>query len=614
MNLWDKIVNIGVHDEVSPEEIKVLKTANALQVVLMLTVPMYVSIFYLVGLEQYSWVMYLALCFNVASIFYRKKLKYIASSFTIFISFFLPTAFFMFHFGPGFGIEYYFFILLALSYFLSDKKVRGLTIFSFGISIVAFVGSLFYERPAEQIALASEFREVFLLTGFLASLALIYYLLQSFRGQSLSYEKSLENEIKEKEELNSELDKTKVNLEKYVNHLDELLVEKTVEIETKSNEVIKLKDEFLANMSHEIRSPMNGIIGMLDILKDDENLDTEQSSFVKIIHSSSYQLLRILNDVLDLSKLESGRMNVHNSIIHLSDIAGKVIQLFRSNAEEKGISLVLDVDPLIPSSLISDETKIVQVLTNMINNAIKFTDKGEVLVKLSLLVNDPEEVKFTNLIMFEVIDSGSGISEDDQKIVFSQFQQLDQSSTKTVKGTGLGLAICKNIVALLKGEIGLKSKVGEGSNFWFTLPLELSTNPVDEKNKQIILSKPLGKKRVLVVDDISVNLKVAKLMLEKIGCVVDTACNGQEAIDKFEEGKYDLVLMDIQMPVMNGMDATKIIKKKYNNVPPIVALTANALSGDIAKYLSNGLDYFLSKPITKNILENKLKEIYREIK
>ena len=603
---WNKILNIGITPELTSERHKVLRVATSLQVFLALTVPLYVSIFYYVGMQEHNWVMYLALVLNIISLVFRYNKKYSLSFYAVILCILLPIAFFLSYYGPTFGIEYYLFILLTLAYFLSNKKDKGLTAFVFITGITVFIFSVFVERDPEIIKRADEYRYLFVVSCFSGSIGLLYYLLRAFRKEGLKKELALEEEIKSKERLNLELDKTKVDLEKYVNHLDELLIKKTKEIESTSQEVIKLKDEFLANMSHEIRSPMNGIIGMIDLLKDNDDLNNEQKSYVNTIHSSSHHLLGILNDILDLSKLESGKMTVHSSPMNIVKSTKKLVDLFRSNSEEKGIELKFEYDSTIPEYIISDKVKIIQVITNLINNAVKFTNKGEILVKLTT-INISTSLK---KLKIEIIDSGIGISATNIEKVFSQFQQMDQSNTKTVKGTGLGLSISKNIVELLGGEIGLESELGKGSNFWFSVNI-ITPNVTILKDLEKKKDTPLRlNKRVLVVDDIEVNLKVVSLMLGKLECEVETAKNGQLAIDKFEEGKFDLILMDIQMPVMNGVEATKIIKKNFKNVPPIMALTANALSGDIDKFLSDGLDYFLAKPITKDALSEKLSEIF----
>ncbi len=603
---WDKILNIGIAPELTSERKKVLRVATSLQMFLALTVPLYVSIFYYVGMQEHNWVMYLALVLNIISLVFRYNKKYSFSFYAVILSFLVPIAFFLSYYGPAFGIEYYLFILLTLAYFLSNKKDKELTAFVFIAGVVVFVFSVFVERDQEIVKRADEYRYLFIVSCFSGSIGLLYFLLRTFRKEGLNKEIALEEEIKSKENLNIELDKTKRDLEKYVNHLDELLIEKTKEIEYTSQEVIKLKDEFLANMSHEIRSPMNGIIGMIDVLKDNEELNDEQKSYVNTIHSSSHHLLGILNDILDLSKLESGKMTVHNSPVNIVKSTQKLVDLFQSNSVEKGIELKFEYDSKIPEFIISDKVKIAQVITNLINNAVKFTNAGEVTVKLFTIDISPSLKK----LKVEVLDSGIGISETNIEKVFSQFQQMDQSNTKIVKGTGLGLSISKNIIELLGGEIGLESELGKGSNFWFSINMITpSATILKDLEKKKDVSVKLNK-RILVVDDIDVNLKVVSLMLGKLGCEVETAKNGQLAIDKFEEGKFDLILMDIQMPVMNGIEATKIIKQTYSNVPPVMALTANALSGDIDNFLSNGLDYFLAKPITKDALSEKLGDIF----
>lgn len=587
------------------ERKKVLRTATGLQIFLVLTVPLFVSIFYYVGMEEHSWVMFCGFVFNMMSLFFRSKRKHRLSSLAIILSFFIPVAYFLLYFGPSFGIEYFLFVLLALTYFLSEKKNKSLSVFMFIIGTSVFLISLMIERNEERLALASEYRVVYIISCFLSSIGLLYFLLKTFRKEGVVYEKTLQSELSEKEKLNQELDQTKRDLEKYVNHLDELLLEKTKEIQKTSEEVIKLKDEFLANMSHEIRSPMNGIIGMIDILKENKELTKEQTSFVDTIHSSSHQLLGILNDILDLSKLESGKMKVRNSPVDLRDLTQKVVDLFKMNAKEKGVNTSCEFAEDIPQYLITDKVKIGQVITNLVNNAVKFTDEGEIKIKVNIV----DQVDSKYRLKFEFIDTGKGIAEKDLERVFSQFQQIDQSSTKVVKGTGLGLAISKNIIHLLKGEIGVESKINKGSKFWFTIEANI---PNESLKKELEIKKTKSNvlnKRVLVVDDIAVNLKIVSMMLSSMGCVVETAVSGQMAIDKFDEN-YDLILMDIQMPEMNGMEAAQKIKSEHKIVPPITALTANALTGDMEKYLNNGFDYFLPKPITKDSLREKLEEIF----
>ncbi len=368
----------------------------------------------------------------------------------------------------------------------------------------------------------------------------------------------------------------------------------------------KAKDEFLANMSHEIRSPMNGIIGMVDLLKDNHNMDKEQKEFVTTIHNSSHQLLGILNDILDLSKFESREMKLQLSPFNVKDETQKLINLFQLNASEKGIELEVKFTKDIPDYILSDKVKLIQVVTNLLNNAVKFTDEGKVTISISTVQTANSRLK----LKVEVIDTGIGISKADKQIVFSQFQQLDQSISKSIKGTGLGLTISKNIIELLNGELGVDSEVGEGSVFWFLIDL---IEPSDIQVKNIADKKTKSSsfnKHILVVDDIKVNLKIASLMLSSVGCTVETALNGELAIEKFEEGKFDLILMDIQMPGMNGLETTKHIRDNYKNVPPICALTANALSNDIERYLNEGMDFFIGKPITKEKLQEGLESIF----
>ena len=606
LKLWSKILNIGITPELPSERQKVLRVSTSLQMFLILTVPLYIPIFYYVGMQEHNWVMYLGFGLNITSLFFRYHKMYSLSFYAIMLCLMLPISFFLIYYGPAFGIEYYLFISLTIAYFLSSKKDKELTAFVFVFGLIIFVFSVFVERDQEIIKRANEYRYLFVVSCFCASIGLLYVLLRTFRKEGLNKELALKEEINSKEQLNLELDETKRDLEKYVNHLDELLLDKTREIETTSQEVLKLKDEFLANMSHEIRSPMYGIIGMIDVLKDSEGLSDEQQSYVNTVYTSSHHLLGILNDILDLSKLESGKMKTRNSPLDIVHATSKVVDLFKSISDEKGLNLSFKYDKNIPKFIIADKIKIIQVINNLINNAVKYTEKGSVLIKLSLLNASESFIE----LKFEAIDTGIGISEENVEKVFSQFQQIDQSSTKSVRGTGLGLSISRNIISLLGGNIGVSSTLKKGSNFWFSLKVELPTAS-EIKGLGQKKSIPLKlNKRVLVVDDIDVNLKIVSLMLVSMGCEVETAKNGQLAIDAFEEGKFDLILMDIQMPVMSGVEATQVIKQNFTNVPPVIALTANALSGDVEKFISSGLDYFLSKPITKEALSEKLIEIF----
>jgi two-component system aerobic respiration control sensor histidine kinase ArcB len=368
----------------------------------------------------------------------------------------------------------------------------------------------------------------------------------------------------------------------------------------------KIKEDFLANMSHEIRTPMNGVIGMIDLLEKNTNPSVLQLEYLETIKSSSHSLLTIINDILDLSKLEANKMSLLLSPTSTHRAIHHVKELFRAKAQEKNISVVSEYGEGVPEHILADGTRLKQVLSNYISNAIKFTDKGSVTVKIEVLSQHDKKM----ILKFSVIDSGIGMKENEIQQLFKAFNQLDSSSAKQYEGTGLGLAICKQIVSLFNGEVGVESDYGKGSTFWFTIETEAVTMTQPETPLHTIKSDaPTLEKinlHVLLVDDKHVNIVVCRTMLMSLGCTVKTAKDGLEAIEAFGKEKFDVVLMDIQMPRMDGVQATKKIKETFSDVPPIIALTANAMAGDEEKYLAEGLDDYLAKPIELEALRKKL--------
>jgi signal transduction histidine kinase/FixJ family two-component response regulator len=384
-------------------------------------------------------------------------------------------------------------------------------------------------------------------------------------------------------------------------------------------EIIKAKDaaeqakesqeQFLANTSHEIRTPMNGIIGMTNHLKDTD-LSDEQREYISAINESANSLLVLINDLLDLSKINAGKMTFEKKAFKISDLFKNLIYSLQYRSTEKNIRLLSSIDEKIPSVLIGDPVRLNQVLLNLTGNAIKFTEKGEVKIVAKLLKDDGKN----QLILFSVQDTGIGIQESKLSTIFESFTQVNARTTRKYGGTGLGLTIAKQLIEQQGGTISVSSKVNEGSTFSFMLQFKkLPRNIKDQKELSIPASdfdQPnLYSMAVLVVDDNKVNQRVAALTLQKWNAKVDVADNAKMAFDKLHEKKFDLILMDVTMPDMDGFEATKFIRKKMPlsiSKTPIIAMTASALIGDREKCIAVGMDEYVSKPFHPEELYDKI--------
>lgn len=373
---------------------------------------------------------------------------------------------------------------------------------------------------------------------------------------------------------------------------------------------LKVKEQFLANMSHEIRTPMNGVIGMVDLLAS-TSLDGEQRSYVEIIRKSSRTLLNILNDILDLSKIEAGKMQLRKSVLRLQNVVDKLHALFSQQATTQGIMLRYEIDSQLPEYILADETRLLQVFSNLTSNAIKFTNKGGAVDIQLILEGTFDDI---HLIRADVRDTGIGIDEAQLKKLFSSFSQLDNSLSKSYGGTGLGLAISKQLCRLMGGDIGVESQPGFGSTFWFTFQAQQASanDYVDHDNElDLLLREDImeNSPNILLVDDNDVNRQVARSILAKVGYTVEVAQNGFEALEKVQEQVFDIVFMDIQMPEMDGITTTaKIRELPLEKMPVIIAMTAYSMEEDRANILEAGLDDYLSKPIKANMLIRKVQK------
>lgn len=368
-----------------------------------------------------------------------------------------------------------------------------------------------------------------------------------------------------------------------------------------------LKSLFLATMSHEIRTPMNGIIGVSELLKQ-TLLTEEQLDLVNIMSVSGNNLLLIINDILDISKIEAGQIKLENINFDLHNIVNEIISLLTIKAKEQGNKLLLSIDKNVPRYVNGDPTRIKQILLNLTNNAVKFTKDGEVKINISYLEEKNNRCK----IKFNVIDSGIGIHENEKSKLFKQFSQLNQSTQREYGGTGLGLAISKSLVEMMNGKIGVDSKPGVGSNFWFYVVFDKSKkDDTNEPKKAMIKEDPTKALNILLVEDNLINQKIAIGIVKQLGHNIEVASNGKIGVEMYKASYYNVVFMDIQMPIMDGYTATKEIREwehDENKQPGrIIALTANALKEDKEKCFNVGMDDFLSKPFKIQDIERALK-------
>jgi len=367
-------------------------------------------------------------------------------------------------------------------------------------------------------------------------------------------------------------------------------------------------------MSHEIRTPINGIIGMTNITLMGK-LGSEERENLELVKDSANSLLNIINAILDFSKIESGKMEIDLVEFNLRESIEKIVKTFNFMIKDKKVQFIYKINDDVPNILIGDYVKINQVIKNLVSNAIKFTDEGTVSLNIDSIKINPNLINF----LVSVDDTGIGIKDEDKVKLFNSFSQVDGSITRKYGGTGLGLSISKKIVESLNGKISLISEFGRGSTFKFEIPMKFIDNDAEiEINQKKESGEMINGLKILLVEDNKVGREIARKILEKKGSYVVVAKNGIEAVEKFESGSFDVILMDIQMPEMDGITATKIIKNKCKEKGifiPIIAITAYAIEGDEKRFIYEGMDDYISKPIDfSNLFRIIMRNIDRNFK
>ena len=400
----------------------------------------------------------------------------------------------------------------------------------------------------------------------------------------------------------AEINASQKEIRRHRDLLEERIRQRTEDLEKAMRTALaasQAKSEFLANMSHELRTPMNGLLGMLEVVLDSP-LNVEQKDELEIAQRSAYALLALLNDILDLSKIEAGKMMIESIPYDIRPVLEDCVKSFQARAGQKKIALHFEVDPHAPTKVMGDPLRVRQIAANLLSNAIKFTERGWVCLRLTGIEGGSDPAHMT----IAVSDTGAGIEADKLTAIFEKFTQADGSITRKYGGTGLGLAISKRLVEMQGGQVQVESKVGKGSTFTVTLPWEAVVEPAAPsaapRAALELASIVPSQVRVLLVEDNLVNQKVVLAILRKKGYQIDVSNDGREALARLEGSRnaYDIVLMDVQMPVLDGLETTRIIRKNPRwDTLPIVAMTAHAMNGDRERCLQAGMNSYVSKPV-----------------
>lgn len=499
-------------------------------------------------------------------------------------------------FGQDMLIQTFFMPACGLSILLFDKSKTRLRNLGVGLSVLCYFvldyiifDQIYFSQEGDLLIKWSVLAAAFIST---------WMIFNSFSGSKELAEEETHKLLKEQQELNLELNEKKEELEKNLIELEE--AKKKVE------EGSKAKTEFLSTMSHEIRTPMNAIIGMTGLLAKD-NPREDQLEQIEILGFSAKTLLALINDILDFSKIESGKIEFEETDFDLRNLIRGIIESFRFHAENKGIYLKMELDEELPEIIRGDSARITQVLNNLVSNAVKFTDDGGITIRVNCLKKNETKVR----LRFVVSDTGVGIAKNKQATIFESFSQESTDTARVFGGTGLGLTISKKLVELQNGKISLVSKKGVGSTFFVELNFKIGNKiqPDFEGTGVTWDINSLEGIKVLLVEDNPINQKVMKRFLDRWEIEITVANNGKEAVKCVADGMYHIILMDLQMPVMDGYEATRQIRmmneSRKRNIP-IIALTASALKEVKERVFAAGMNDFITKPFNPNELQYKL--------
>jgi signal transduction histidine kinase len=444
-----------------------------------------------------------------------------------------------------------------------------------------------------------------------------------FQAQSQELQKRSEEIVKQTEELSSktrslEMLNVELTQQKDEEQKARLMAEAAQQA---ANKASLAKSTFLATMSHEIRTPLNGVLGMASLLSKTK-LDSEQEEYAEAILTSGEALMSVINDVLDYSKIESGKLELEQHEFDLKKCVKDVFAIFSLKAEEMNLKLMAEFDEDIPARIIGDSYRIRQILINLVGNGVKFTSKGAVSVKVSSIRRIDKNIR----IRFEVKDTGIGIEPAQLDKLFKPFNQIDSTITRKFGGTGLGLAICEKLITLMNGRIKVESIAGLGSTFSFEIDFEIADQQ-ESPHKNFLhqngsmsgsngLSENFARSypfTLLIAEDHLMNQRLIMRVVNKLGYQADLAKNGQEVLDMLKNRRYDLILMDVQMPEMDGIEATKRIREQYGQLPLIMAMTANAMNDDHERCIKAGMDDYISKPLDFELFTKKLAGLHQKV-